>query len=119
MPAVTKVALALLLGSDAARVQRRSQHAVSANASTTKAWQPKLLPGKVDVVRPAFLMLDEEKKQVLISQFGRLTKPDQWWNPLPLIGPGEISSISFDTLKSEVSSGRLGKRMGAKRGELE
>jgi len=113
MPAVTKVALALLLGSDAARVQRRSQHAVSANASTTKAWQPKLLPGKVDVVRPAFLMLDEEKKQVLISQFGRLTKPDQWWNPLPLIGPGEISSISFDTLKSEVSSGRLGKRMGA------
>jgi len=114
MVAVTKVALALILGSDAARVrQRRSQTAVSAAANTTKTWQPKLLPGKVDVVRPAFLMLDEEKKQVLVSQFGRLTKPDQWWNPLPLIGPGEISSISFSTLKSDVGSGRMGARMGA------
>jgi len=113
MAAVTKVALALLLGFDAARVQRRSNNAVSTEAATTKTWQPKLLPGKIEVLRPAFLMLDEDKKQVLVSQFGRLTRPDQWWNPLPLIAPGEISSISFSTLKSEVGNRRLGARMDA------
>jgi len=112
MVPVAKVAFALLLGSDAVRMKQRSHHDASAEA--TKTWQPKLLPGKIEAIRPAFLMLDEAKKQVLVSQFGRLTKPDQWWNPLPLLGPGEISSISFSTLKSEVARGRLGAKMGNK-----
>lgn len=108
MAPLAKVAMTLLLGSEAARVQRRSK-----DPTTTKVWEPKLLPGKIEVLRPAFLMLDEEKKQVLVSQFGRLTKPDQWWNPFPLIGPAEISSISLSKLKSEVASGRMGAKLGA------
>jgi len=76
------------------------------NSTSTRDWNPKLLPGQIDVKRPAFLFLDEMKDRVLISQFGFNTKPDTW-NPIRLPAQSSISYVPLPMLKQQVSAGRL------------
>jgi hypothetical protein len=92
------VVLALLLGAEGARVTRH-------NSESTNSWRPKLLPGRIAVKRPAFLMLDEEKNRVVISQFGFASKGNTTGLPLP--AASSIAEISLDTLKTQVSAGEL------------
>lgn len=76
-------ALCLSLQSgDAARVGRKSK--ASSNATSASSWRAVKNPGRIEVLRPAFLFLDEAKDQVLVSSFGKTNRrsdPFQW--PLP------------------------------------
>jgi len=76
------------------------------NQSTTRDWNPKLLPGQIDVKRPAFLFHDETRDRVLISQFGFNRKPDSWI-PIRLPGPSSISYVPWNMLKQQVGARRL------------
>lgn len=94
--------LALALGRsavDAARV-RRSPKASKAN------WRAVLLPGQLEIKRPAFLFHDKAKDQILVSQFGKATKSDSWM-PIPLPAASTISAIPMSTLISQKRSGRM------------
>jgi len=78
----TALALCLsLFGSDAARIGRKK---VAANTTSTGNWRAERLSGRIEVLRPAFLFLDEKKDELLISSFGKTNRPSdpiQW--PLP------------------------------------
>lgn len=100
MAKAAKVLLALVLGAGALR-----KHRGKADVNTT-SMRPVLLPGQIDVKRPAFLMLDGEKNRVLVSQFGFNTKPDTF-NPIRLPAQSSITGLSLKTLADQVSARRL------------
>jgi len=78
-------AAGLVLGTDAARVNKKS-------AKSTGVWRAKLHPGKMEMKRPAFLFFDEERQDVVVSQFGRASKPSTI-NPNPFPAASSISRI--------------------------
>jgi len=89
---------------DGARFKRASE-------TSQVSWAPRLLDGKIAVERPAFLMLDKVKGQVLISQFGRKFKPGEggWF---PSIAESTISTLSLNRLGRQVGRGSLNGSLG-------
>lgn len=101
------VLVAGLLAVNAVRTGRKADTSTDVNAG----WKAVLLPGQVEMKRPAFLMLDELTKSVVVSQFGRSSKPDTIIkNPFP--AASTLSRIPLSTIKSWVTSGRMTGRIG-------
>jgi len=100
MAKAAKLLVALVLGADALR-----KHRGKADVNTT-SMRPVLLPGQIEVKRPAFLMLDGEKNRVVVSQFGFSTKPDTF-NPIRLPAQSSVTGLSLKTLSDQVAARRL------------
>lgn len=99
---VGRIATAALIAlfspeAETARVRRGA-------SNSTSSWQAVLLPGHIDIKRPAFLFLDEEKDEVLVSQFGKLKKRDQW-SINPMAAASSISKIPFADLQNMFAQG--------------
>jgi hypothetical protein len=90
---------------EAARVRR------SPKASKSD-WRAVLVPGHIEMTRPAFLFYDKAKEQVLVSQFGRPKKPNQWWIINPFPAASKISSIPMSQLVAAKRSGRMSGTIG-------
>jgi len=98
--AVSTVLAASVFASEVTSFRTRRE-----NASST--WEGKLLPGHIDIARPAFLMLHEDWNEILVSQFGKNCKTAGMicGNPLPALS--SISKIDVDDLGQQVSAGQL------------
>jgi len=100
MAPLVKVALTLLLGAEAARMQKRKRENTN---SSSGSWKAVKNAGKIEVLRPAFLFYDEKTDDILISSFGKTNKPSdpvQW--PFPAYSsilklPGSEIESAFKT----------------------
>jgi len=77
--------------------------------STGSDWKAVLVPGKIDIKRPAFLMLD--KGDIVISQFGR-AKPTDKGGFINLPAASQISKVPIDFFAEQMKGRSLSGTIG-------
>jgi len=92
-----------LCGVESARIVRQGHH----SSGSTASWRAVLVKGQIDVKRPAFLMLDEGKEQVVISQFGLPTRRSQIIKLNPFAAASAITTVPLSQLSNLKKKGDL------------